>query len=81
MQISSIGTLPSVGAGAGVASSAIRKDQRRAQMSFLLINKFRNKFGVKAHAEAKVDKHIEATVYQFLMENKSATENGLRDLD
>ena len=50
-------------------------------MSFLLINKFRNKFGVKAHAEAKVDKHIEATVYQFLMENKSATENGLRDLD
>ena len=50
-------------------------------MSFLLINKYRNKFGVRPGTDSQLDKFIENTVYQFLKENKQATENGLKYLD
>jgi len=46
------------------------KEQKRLQLQILLVNKFRNKFGVTSATEPAVDQIINSEVHKLLQDNE-----------
>lgn len=57
------------------------KEAKRAQLCLLLVNKFRNKFGVITTAEHDIDQFIISEVQALLGNQNEATQSGLKTLD
>ena len=60
---------------------SVVKEQKRQQLAILLINKFRNKFGVVTTQEHPVDQLIINEIQKLLGDKDQATQTGLKKLD
>jgi len=56
------------------------KEQKRAQLQMLLVNKFRNKFNINASTEMEIDKIIRDEIKDLLADGKTY-ESNLNKLD
>jgi hypothetical protein len=56
------------------------KDQKRAQLHMLLVNKFRNKFNINGSTEMDIDKIIREEIKDLLADGKTY-ESNLNKLD
>ena len=57
------------------------KEQKKAQLALLLVNKFRNKFSIITTSEQKIDQYVIAQVQDLLGNKDQASQNGLKALD